>query len=262
MFTTWDQVKDWIVDNNFPHWIFSTKPFGEDAKDNIKVIDSNQFTVSDFQDKLDMTEKYLRMYGDKLYGVGFKTPLNVQGGIICEVRLQNEAVAPAAGVGMTQMLGGYGSIGELRESITKEIRATIELENLKKREAEVERREKELDADRQSAMGAIIHYFAPIGQMMMQQKMGVPMRQVAGVDTDGPAHVQPMIPDAAPAEQLAQEPEQEQSPFTDEEADKLFELMARFKKVEPQYMELLEAVVTMAESGDSTYNMAKGFLVK
>lgn len=257
MFTTWDQVKDWITDNNFPHWIFSTKPFGEDTKDNIRVIDSNQFVVSDMQDKLDMTEKYLRMYGDKLYGVGFKSPLATQNGIVCEVRLQSEAVAPAMGVGAAQPF----NIGELRDSITREIRATIELENLKKREAEVERREKELDADRQSAMGALVHYFAPIGQMMMQNKLGVPMRQVAGVDTNAPVHVQPMIPDAAPATQEAQEQEQ-QSLFTDEEADKLFELMARFKKVEPQYMELLEAVVTMAESGDATYNMAKGFLVK
>ena len=38
--------------------------------------------------------------------------------------------------------------------------------------------------------------------------------------------------------------------------------MARLKKVEPNYLALLESVVEMAESGDATYKMAKGFLLK
>ena len=38
--------------------------------------------------------------------------------------------------------------------------------------------------------------------------------------------------------------------------------MVRFKAVEPDYLQLIEAVVKMAESGDSMYNMAKGMLLK
>ena len=54
---------------------------------------------------------------------------------------------------------------------------------------------------------------------------------------------------------------QQQEIFTEQEADKLFDLMARFKQAEPQYMEMIEKVVAMAENGDATYKMAKSVLV-
>lgn len=258
MFTTWDQVKSWIEDNSFQHWIFyKSNPDERTDRANDIIIDSNNFVVSDYGDKLAMTEKYLKMYGSRVYGVGFKAPSAKVDGMYCEVRIEDTPTVQPTIAG----LGGYSSIGELRESLTKEIRATIEAENYKREKAEFEKAKKEFEEEKKTAMGALVHYFAPIGQMMLQNKVA-PMRQVAGVDAEQPVHVQPMIPDAAPAAQAAEAPEQEQSPFTDEEADKLFELMARFKKVEPQYMQLLEAVVTMAENGDSTYTMAKGFLIK
>ena len=262
MFTTWDQVKSWIEDNNFPHWVFYTKkPDDRTEKSNDIIIDSNNYVVSDLADKLAMTEKYLRMYGGILYGVGFKTPNTTVGGTICTVNLA--ADQPVQGIGMQQNIQPF-NIGELRESLSREIRATIEAENYRKEKAEFEKAKAQFEEEKQSALGALVHYFAPVGQMMLQNKLQMPMRQVAGVDADEPvvhaARIKP-IDDPEQQEQETKEPEQE-SPFTDEEADKLFELMARFKKVEPQYMQLLEAVVTMAENGDATYNMAKGFLIK
>lgn len=257
MFTSWDQVQSWIGDNGLTRWIFYTsRPSKGDDDKADKVLDSNNYG-SDREDKLAMTEKYLKMYGQTAYGIGYP------GQVVCTVRLDAQQAQPTQGVGGQTIY----DIGQLTDQITKRVRAEMEAENMRKREADIERREREFEKEKQSALGAIVHYFAPIGQMMLQKKMGMPM--VAGVDADKPVHAQPIIPDRKPQEPGAEkESEQEQelvdmaNNFTDEEEEKLFDLMTRFKKVEPDYLKLIEAVVTMAENGDSTYTMAKGFLIK
>lgn len=255
MFTSWEQVKSWIEDNNFPHWIFyKNNPDGRDEKANDKIIDSNNFVVSDMSDKLDMTEKYLRMYGGKVYGVGFKSPNSTVGGLVCEARIDADQPQSASGIS-----GGYPSIGELTETITKQVRAEIEAANMKQREKELERREKEFEAKEQSAIGAIVHYLAPVGQLLLQKKM---MPNVAGLDAEEQVEAEPVKP-IVPKEQVEeQELVDMANDFSDEEEEKLYDLMKRFKAVEPQYLELIEAVVKMAEAGDSTYTMAKGVLLK
>ena len=251
MFTTWDQVSDWITDNNFPHWCFyKNNPEERDNKDNDTIIDSNNFTVSDYNDKLDMTEKYLKMYGGKCYGVGYKAPQATTSGVVCEVRIQADAPAQQG----TSGIGG-ASIGELTEMITKQVRAEIEAENYKRERSDFEKAKAEFEAEKQSAIGALVHYFAPIGQMMLQKKV---MRNVAGVDADAPVVADPIQPIVT---REPEEPENE-SVFTDEEESEIYELLSRFKKVEPDYLALIRSVVEMAEKKDPTYNMAKGFLVK
>lgn len=253
MFTSWDQVQSWIEDNNFARWIFyKNNPEGREDKATDIIIDSKNFTVSDFHDKLAMTEKYIRMYGAKVYGVGYQSPEGTRNGVYCEVRLQEEQPQGAAGIG-----GGYPSIGELTASITQQVtekvRAEMEAQALKNRIAELDKREKELNEREQSAMGAIAHYLAPLGQMILQKKMGMPM--VAGVDAPGDVHAE-IIP------HNPQEQPENESDFTEEEEAKIYDLLSRFKKIEPQYMELIEAVVNMAESGNPMYATAKGFLIK
>ena len=261
MFTSWDQVQSWIEDNNFARWIFYNKDpqDGREDKATDIVIDSKNFVVSDFQDKLAMTEKYIRMYGAKVWGVGFQSPETARGGVVCQVRLTDEQPQGAAGIG-----GGYPSIGELTASITdqvtKQVRAEMEAQRYRDERAAFEKEKKEFEEEKKSAMGAIVQYLAPVGQMILQKKL---MRNVAGVDADGDVHVPAgnarIIPDIDPGEQDLVDMAND---FTDEEQEKLYDLLARFKKVEPKYMELIEAVVTMAENGDSTYTMAKGFLIK
>ncbi len=256
MFTNWEQVRAWIEDNNFPHWVFyKSNPDGRDEKANDKVIDSNNFTVSDFGDKLAMTEKYLRMYGGKVYGVGFKTPNATQGGIVCEVRLEPE-MQQQQPVGFTPQAVDESAI---EKRIEARLRAEMERKEYERLRADLDRERKQFEEDKQSALGALTHYFAPIGRTLLQNR-GL-LRNVAGVDAEQPVVAQPIMPAPAPQAHEIEETE-EVTPFTDEEADELFDLMARFKKVEPDYMRLIKAVVQMAESGDATYTMAKVALVK
>ena len=260
MFTSWEQVKSWIEDNNFPHWIFyKNNPEGRDDKANDKIIDSNNFVVSDLGDKLDMTEKYLRMYGGRVWGVGFKTPNATQGGVVCEARIDT-AEQSTAGVG-----GGINgdTIRELRESITQEVRAQIKAEQYEKDKANFEREKKEWEAEKQSAIGTIVHLLAPIGKQVLGSRI---MPKVAGVDTDEPVHASRIVADdGTPLREeriIENEEAESEDPFTEDEAQKIMELMVRFKSVEPDYLQLISRVVEMAESGDATYTMAKGFLMK
>lgn len=264
MFTNWSQVESWIRDNHFAHWIFTkSAPSERDEKTNDKIVDSNAFT-GDYEDKIAMTKKYLEWNGGRAFGIAWDSPKTNIGGSTCEVRLEAD-IAPTQGVGQAAQ---PFNTGELRDSITRELRAQFELENMKKREADLDKREKELNDRENSAMGAVVKLLAPVGKAMMERAQ---FRNVAGIDADEPVHAQPIVVDrpeqpAAPGtEQPKDEPKDEpenESEFTESEEATIYDLMSRFKKVEPDYLTLIARVVEMAESGDSTYTMAKGVLVK
>ena len=263
MFTSWDQVEEWLHDNNFAHWIIYRERPSEGEKNNNIIVDSKFYTADD-ADKIAMTKKYLLANGGRGFAVGFATPNTTVGGVIAEIRLeaQNE---PSNGITGVQ---GYASIGELRESITREIRAQIKAEQYEAEKKQFEKDKAQFEAEKQTALGAIVHYFAPIGQMLMERKF-MPQTRVAGLDAQEDVHARRIVPEDgrtidAPEQHVNLEelPAEQAEPFTDDEAEQLMALMVRFKAVEPNYLQLIEAVVKMAESGDGMYNMAKGMLLK
>lgn len=260
MFTKWEQVENWIKDNNFAHWVFyRTNPAeaGEQKQNNI-LVDSNYYTGDD-ADKLEMTHKYLANNGGRAWGVGFRTPNSTTGGVICDVRLE-DTITNVAGIGI-QPLQQSAPVDEeaIEKRVEARLRAEMERKEYEKRLADLDKREKEFAQQQASAMGAITKIFAPIGQAWMQNHM---MRNVAGLDAEEPVHAAPIQPIVADGKQPADTPEEEPQLLTPEDEDKWYRLIERFVKVEPRALELMESVVTMAESGDSTYNMAKGFLLK
>ena len=254
MFTSWDQVESWIRDNNFAHWIiYKTRP--EDGEKGNNIIADSKFYTGDEADKIAMTKKYLLLNGGRGYGVGFATPNSTVGGVVCEIRLEDETAQPVNGA---QGLGGYQSIGELRDQITREIKAQIKAEQYEAEKKQFEKEKAEFEEEKKTAIGALVHYFAPIGQMLLEKRM---MPRVAGVDAEEPVHAAPIVTERHETPEDAPEEPQDE-PFTDEEAEQLMQLMVRFKAVEPDYLKLIQSVVEMAERNDPTYTMAKGFLVK
>lgn len=244
MLTTIEQVRDWIKDNGFKRWVLY-RDYGRTEK----ILDSAGLAVADMPDKIAMTEKYLRLAGGHAYAAGATTNAANDLTTVCEIQL-TEAPAPAAGIGFTQPVIDEDKIAA---RIEEKIRAEYERKEYERLRKQLDEDRRRLEDEKASAMGALAHYFAPIGQALFGQH-----RMVAGVDANEPVHAQQIIPEGENAE----EQEQEQEIFTDEESDKLFALMARFKKVEPDYIKLITRVVEMAESGDGTYTMAKSFLLK
>ena len=249
MLTSFEQVVEWIKDNGFKRWIL--------YKDYLKsemIIDSAAFPVSDQKDKLAMTEKYLRLAGGHAYAVGGANATKSEMNVCTEIQLAN--VQPLSAQGAAGIGNNYPTIGELTETITKQVRAEMAAEDFKRREKELAEREKEFNEKQNGVIGALVGVFAPY-LPVLNQVAG--MRKVAGVDANGPVHAQPIIPTDG-QESKQEEPEVE-NPFSEEEEEELFALLSEFKKVEPNYLPMLRKVVEMAKAGDKTYEMAKNFLL-
>lgn len=250
MLTTFEQVRDWITDNGLKRWVLY-----RDRNKTEKLLDSASFP-SDEADKIAMTEKYLRLNGGTAYALGATTNAASDLSLVCEIRLQEAQPAmPVNGMGYQPQPVDEDKIAQRIEA---KLRAEYERKEYERKLADLEKREKEFQEKQNSAMGALTHYFAPIGQALLQRGM----RNVAGVDSEEPVHapaIQPLRQE--PETQEPQEPEEEEV-FTEEESERLFDLMKRFKAVEPQYLELIEGVVKMKESGNPMYETAKSFLLK
>ena len=237
MLTSFNQVAEWITDNGFKRWVLY-----RDYSRTEKIVDSANFP-SDIPDKLAMTEKYLRLNGGHAYAAAATSNAASDLNTIIEIQLtdvQPLNAQPAAGIGSPQ------DIGQIEERLRKQIKAEIAQEKYEQERKDFEAEKKEFEQEKQSVIGLIVQQVAPYIPMLSGQR-----RMVAGVDTEEPVHAQPIIPT-----------ETQEDPFTEEEEDRMYDLMVRFKKSEPQYLDLLESVVVMAEKNDPMYGTAKGFLLK
>ena len=259
MFTKWQQVEDWIIDNRFNRWIFyksNPDSKGEGDRSNDKIVDSKFYNGDTQDEKLRLTRKYLEQWGGRAYGVAFQGETATTGGAQCVVALE-EAAAPAqAQVAGTAAIGS-ADIEQIKAQVREQVRTEFEKQAYERERKDFEQEKKECERDKHSAVGLMIGYLKPVINALAQ-------KHVAGVGVDASedvqaARIRPI--DQQPAQEPQASPEQD-GDFTDEEVDKLNAVIARFKAVEHRYLELLEAVVTMAENGNEMYNTAKNMLLK
>ena len=256
MFTQWSQVENWIRDNSLNSWRFCYERTGvnTDANGEEKQTRSNRLAVlsdafpGELDEKIALTKRRLLAEQNVvLYGYGKRGKENT-GLLYCEVRLVDELQQP--GIAPVSSIPSVPVFDEekLAERIRKECMLEFENRQYQAERKAFEQERKAFEQEKASAMGMLVHHLSPVLAAMSQ-------RRVAGVDAAAPVH-------AAPVQSIEVEQEIEDELFTAEESDKLFELMARFKAVEPKYLELIESVVDLAERKDPTYDMAKGFLLK
>lgn len=264
MLTNWSQVESWVRDNNLSHWIFTLAPRTARSEGggmpNDKVVDSDYYPDS-IEEKLAITKRRLEDCGMRVYGYGW-TGKRITDGVCCEVALLGSGgTFGLSGIGMVQPQAPEIDREELKTSLRKEIMAEIREADYDKRLKDLERREREFESEKNGMIGAAIHYAKPLlGAFLQKKGMGAsPLANCAGIDNEEDVEAARIVPKQV-IEGTEQAPEELVLP--DEEADKLTELMLRFRKVEPQYIELIEAVVVMAENQDPTYTMAKGILLK
>lgn len=253
MLTKWQHIEDWIRDNQLTWWRFSLEKTGvqtnadgqtEQKRSNMIVVLSDAYD-GDLDNKISLTKKrIMHEQHTLLYGQGKRGKENA-GMLYCEVRLDD--VEQQHG---TQAVASVPSIpvfdeDKLAERVRRECMLEFENKRYEEEKKAFAKEKEEFEAAKGSAIGLLVQYLSPVVAAMSG-------RRVAGVDASAPVQ-------AAPVQAL--EAELEDELFTDEESDKLFDLMARFKAVEPRYLELIEKVVTMAESGDATYNAAKMMLL-
>lgn len=257
MLSTFEQVKDWITDNGLKRWmLFKDYTLKE------KFLDSAAFP-GDQADKIAMTEKYLRSVANgRAYAKGGTTSGQNDLDMCAEIQLE-ERPQNVQGIG-----GEFANIGELRDSITKQVRAEIKAEQYEEERKRFEQEKREFQKEKESGMGALLHLLAPVGQALMS-KSGL-LSHVAGVDTETPTEAHPIKPieTETPEGENEQEAQEAQEvsvydEFTEEEGEEIFSLMSRFRKAEPDcWLQMIHKVVSMAEAKDGMYNMARGFLVQ
>ena len=254
MFTKWSQVENWIRDNGLTSWRFSYDKTGTQttADGEEKQVRSNRLAIlsdafpGDLEEKIALTKRRLIDENNQvLYGYGKRGKENT-GLMYCEVRLVEEVQQP--GTQAVSSVPQYPVFDEekMMAKIRKEVQLEYENQRYQEERKAFEKERKEFEDEKKSAIGALVHFMSPVVGALMG-------KGVAGVDATAPV-------DAAPINPVVESVEDVEL-FTEDEQEKLFDLMARFKAVEPRYLELIERVVTMAENGDKTYDMAKGFLL-
>lgn len=251
MFNKWQQVEDWITDNRFKRWIFyksnpDSKADGERSND--KIVDSKFYNDDALDEKLRLTKKYLEQWGGRAYGVAFQGETATTGGAQCVVCL-DEVAAPVQVSGAAAVSGA--DIDQIKAQVREQVRTEFERQAYERERKNFEQERKEFERDKNSAIGLMVGYLKPVISALANKR-------VAGVDAEGDVQAARI----RPIDQPEQEQPEQAGVFTDEEADKLNAVMERFKAVEPRYLELLEAVVSMAESGNEMYNSAKQMLLK
>lgn len=261
MFTKWQQVEEWIRDNSLTSWRFLYERTGiQPTDDGEKQTRSNRVAIlsdafpGELEEKIALTRRRLLAENNQtLYGYGKRGKENT-GLMYCEVRLVDELQQPNAQAVSSPAPTPSFDEKALADRIRGEVRLEYEklryeeqVRDFETRKRQLEERERDFEDKQSTAIGLLVHHLTPVITALTNKR-------VAGVDTEAPVEAQPI--------RAIEQDEQIEELFTDEESDKLFQLMADFKQVEPRYLELIECVVTMAKNGDATYDMAKGFLLK
>ena len=257
MFTKWSQVENWIRDNGLSSWRFAYDRTGDQENANGETVQkrSNRIAIlsdafpGDIEEKIALTRRRLMDETNQtLYGYGRRGKENT-GQMYCEVRLVDEFQQPSTLPVSALPASATFNEEELANRIRKEVMMEVENQRYKEERKAFEAEKKAFEAEKSSAIGLAVQYFAPVVAAISGKKS-----RVAGIDAPEPVEAQPIY---------AVEKDREiDDLFTDEESDELFSLMARFKAVEPRYIELIKSVVDMAERKDPTYDMAKGFLLR
>ena len=269
MFTNWHQIEDFIKDNGAEKWVIArTDPArrsGDATTFTDKIVDSSLWKDRTLEQKLDLTRRVVEAYGERCYIQLYASEGSTRATTMMEICLAStpQVAAPVP-------LATVSGVDEatLKERIRKEFQIEYDKREYDRKHKEFEEEKRQFEADKASLLGAVIGYLKPYLPALNAAISGG--RHVAGLDSPDDveaARIHAVDPDEPDTRDIRDDNEtiapEEQSPFTDEEADQLFALMARFKAVEPEnYLRLIARMVEMAESNDPMYGMAKGFLLK
>lgn len=263
---TWGDIQAWMQDNGIIRWNISRTQEKQD-NNNVFVYDKDK---SADENKLICERALDRFAGDVLYLVGWRTGEARTGGFSATILYDKQGAQTDARQAQVSGFGLYGIDGEfdrngLITDITNRVRNEydrLEIQRLQKQlddeRKQLRDEQREFEKEKIGTIGILVDKFAPYIKAVASKHFDLP--KVAGLDSEG--DVQAARIRAAQQEQQTQEQTAEENVFTDEEAEELFMLLERFKKVEPDYLQLIKTVVEMAERGDSTYTMAKQFLLK
>ncbi len=156
---------------------------------------------------------------------------------------------------------------QLEEEIRSKIMFEIEKENFRKEKEEFEQSKingTANDGDITSTLANISGNFCKVIDSIANVMREVNKSRSFSMHTSPAVGIAGVEPEAIPTNILdkAKNTMEEINQETQDIQEKVENLLERFSNVEPQWIELLEKVVIMAENQDTTYTMAKSILLK
>lgn len=234
-----DNLVKWITNNGLIRWTISTK---ENGSENARIFESNPEVSRDaelerMRSVLELsTNANLYVFGatkdGKTVGNFSERWNNVpDGDMVSGVQQVPQPVQ--------QLMDGYISKEELEIRIRKSIedyQFKLDKQRFEEEKKEFRAEKKEFDEFKNGAIGQIIERAMPYLSRIMPSKQ--PVATVAGVG-DTMISANPIVSRDATTE--------DDDVFTDEESDKLYDIVARYKAYDPDnYMQVLDKLVTIA----------------
>ena len=257
----WGDIQVWMQDCGIQRWSISRTQAAQD-NNNVFVYDKDK---SEEENKLICERALERFAGDVLYITGWRTKEAKTGGFSAIILYDKngQQTPPSQQVGGLYGVGGSIDIAGLTADIEQRISNRYEKERLERLEKELHEEKRDLENQKNSAMGIIAQTLAPFAQQLAGKL--APMRNVAGTPT--PIDAEEDITAAKIRAQEASEENEEQPDeieifCEEEEYNRMMAIMKRFAEVEPQWLDLLESVTRLAEANDNMYLMAKQSLLK
>lgn len=240
--TTYDKIPEILRLNNCTYWTIRSK---KDTNSYIFKCEKD----SGFDDNLSRMQNVMNLYkGSYFILEGKENSEANRGSFTFEFSNENTSYKnqPAEIVGIGSSIS-ESDINSRIENATNAVRLEFEKKDLERRERDLEAREKEYREEKASTIGIIVD---KIGKVLPRI---FPQVAVAGMQ-DEHVHV-------APSRSDQHDTEGEISEIGIENSD-IENLLERFSAVEPEWYRLLNNIVEMAERKDSTYTMARNFLLQ
>ena len=240
-----NNVLQWLDVNGILQWtVFQ----GSGSAGQGKIFESNIEMPQETE--VDRFKTVMALSENTLVKIVGKTNPKQQTGVFVET-WSNVSAAPTHSIGAAPVMDA--------DYIDKKIAAAVHEERLMWREKELAKREssladaeKEFKRNQEGIVGILIEKAAPFISKL------VPRTAVAGVQTSTPV-------DPIPVREVVSGTESQDDVaggtssdvFADDEADRLFNAMTRYKEADPEYLEVLESFINTVTSGEpfSVYGM-------
>lgn len=253
-----EKVIDWLKLNVILHWSLHTS---NNTQGNNRIFESN--------DDAKIEDEYERMrqivslcQNPQLYIYGrqiltktvnnfSETWRNMPDNTISGVQ---SGTTPSHSIGAAEI----AALGYLtKEETDKRIAAAIEAERFKREREDFEREKedfkkvkREFDNFKNGAIGTLLEKAMPyLGGIIGIEPKATAYKRVAGTSEPATAEAIAAVPPTPPnVPVIPDTPEPEI--FDENESEKLFNLMKLFKEFDPEYLKIIEKIVTLATSGE------------
>ncbi len=232
-----ENLINWLNINNIQYWTISSSR--GDNKNNFVFRMNKEIPrekeIERMREILDMSENSILYVQGYLDGAG-KT------GNFAET-WQNTNGQPVTQIGATPQSSPIDIDEKIRIAVEK-VRLEYDRKDFENKMKDFKDEQKEFKAEKEGVIGLLVQKAAPVLNQFLQKKH---LANVAGVE-DEPIEVEPIR--AKRVEEQEPNQNEEQAPFSNDEAECLNALMIRYKAVDPDFIQLIEKFVEFAESGE------------